>query len=96
MPFIPRRSGFAVPPELMQPAREPRPPIPVPAAKEVTEPRDQSKRNSLGLPKLSLHSYEPDQAKILTALFGSQITQHPETGVLRLTEITKPPGNPSS
>lgn len=94
MPYIPSRTGFGVPPEVLQPARGPRPPIPVPqpARPEKPEPPPAQKRAALGLEKINLHTYAADPVKILTALLGPTATRNPETG--EATVGPRPGGKP--
>lgn len=89
MPHLPRHSPTSgVPPELMQPARQTHAPIPVQAAQPVKREAPQAgskpQRLSISLPRISPHTYEPDNKQLLKTLFGKEPDVDPNTGQLVL------------
>lgn len=91
MPHIPRRSSptSGVPPELMQPPRSSHAPIPVQAPqrkREAQQDTQAGRRKKIGLGSLNLHTYEPDQKKLLKIMFGKEPDVDENTGQLVLNK----------
>lgn len=89
MPHIPRRTSptTGIPREFMKPPEKAHPPIPVP---EKTPDTPEARRKSIGIPKINLHTYEPDQKRLLKTMFGTEPDVDPYTGQLVLK--SRPPG----
>jgi len=91
MPHIPRTSPTTgIPQELMRPAGGEHSALPLPDKTEKEKP----KRKKLGLSKLNLRTYEPDEEQLLKTLLGKEPDVDPYTGVL--VSPTNNTGNPTT
>lgn len=88
MPHIPRRMSptLGVPQEFQKPPVDAHPALP--KAESPTAENAAKRRKSIGVPKISLHAYQPDEKQLFTAMFGAETTVDPHTGQLVLA--TKP------
>jgi hypothetical protein len=90
MPHVPRRFSptTGVPQEFTSPPAQAHAPIPVPVKPDTPE----SRRKSIGIPKINLNTYQPDQKQLLKTMFGHEPDVDPYTG--RLVLKSKPPASP--
>jgi hypothetical protein len=82
---------LGVPQEFQKPPVAAHPPLPPPES--PTTDNAAKRRKSIGVPKINMHTYQPDEQALFTAMFGKEANVDPYTGQLVLA--TKPPPGPT-